>query len=273
MLSDTIKNKITRRDGASITFALLLFLVCSVICSVVLTAATAASGRFSRLAKNDQRYYAVTSAAGLLEQMLLEEPASIVQVTTSSTTTRYSGGIAESPVDNYDAVRKTYLLSGTGEFTREDLTETVQVEGVGAIGMSHIRDSISNDAAYRYFTGQTIPEVTGGDPRIFTLSSDIAATLSQEDDPLQCTIEEELTADGALIFTISNAEGDPYTVEITFRPDEKTTTSRTSEEGEREEISESDGKISYQVITTQTVTTTTRITWKRAGMRTVPKSE
>lgn len=61
-----IKNKIRSRRGASITFALLLFLVCAVISSVVIVAASTSGGRLSELAVMDQRYYAVNSAAELL---------------------------------------------------------------------------------------------------------------------------------------------------------------------------------------------------------------
>lgn len=61
-----IKNKLTSRRGASITFALLLFLVCAVIGSAVLTAGTVAAGRMSKVAEMDQRYYSVNSAARLL---------------------------------------------------------------------------------------------------------------------------------------------------------------------------------------------------------------
>ncbi|MBR1561236.1 MAG: hypothetical protein IJ646_13460, partial [Clostridia bacterium] len=62
----TVKNKLGSQAGASITFALLIFLVCAVVSSVVVVAATAAAGRMSQLPEMDQRYYAVTSAAGLL---------------------------------------------------------------------------------------------------------------------------------------------------------------------------------------------------------------
>ena len=63
----TIRNKLKTQKGASITFALLLFLVCAVISSVVIVAATTAAGRMSQLPQMDQRYYAVTSAANLLK--------------------------------------------------------------------------------------------------------------------------------------------------------------------------------------------------------------
>lgn len=62
-----IQNKLKSQKGASISFALLLFLVCAVISSVVIVAATAAGGRMSQLPEMDQRYYAVTSAANLLK--------------------------------------------------------------------------------------------------------------------------------------------------------------------------------------------------------------
>ena len=60
-----IRQKLNSQNGASITYALLLFLVCAVVGSIVLTAGTASAGRFSGLSENDQQYYSVTSAAEL----------------------------------------------------------------------------------------------------------------------------------------------------------------------------------------------------------------
>ena len=65
-----IKNKIRSRRGASLTFALLLFLVCAVIGSIVLAAGFAASGRLAGLAESEKRYYAVNSAAELIVDQL-----------------------------------------------------------------------------------------------------------------------------------------------------------------------------------------------------------
>ncbi len=67
---NVIKRKLNSERGASITWALLIFLVCAVVGSAVLVAGTTASGRMSKLAENDQRYYAVTSSAGLLRDIL-----------------------------------------------------------------------------------------------------------------------------------------------------------------------------------------------------------
>ncbi len=61
----TALDKLRSRKGASLTFALLAFLVCAVISAVLLASASAATGRLSNLAETDQRYYAVTSAAQL----------------------------------------------------------------------------------------------------------------------------------------------------------------------------------------------------------------
>lgn len=68
-----VRNKIRSRRGASLTFALLLFLVCAVVGSVVLTAGTAASGRLAELAESEQRFYAVNSAAELMVDQLCGE--------------------------------------------------------------------------------------------------------------------------------------------------------------------------------------------------------
>ena len=65
-----LKQKLKSQIGASITFALLLFLVCAVVGSAVLVAGTAAAGRMSKVAEMDQRYYAVNSAAKLLVDLM-----------------------------------------------------------------------------------------------------------------------------------------------------------------------------------------------------------
>lgn len=72
-------NKLRSRKGASITFALLAFLVCAVISAVLLASASASAGRLSGLVKSDQRYYAVTSAAQLFCDSLDGQSFTIVR--------------------------------------------------------------------------------------------------------------------------------------------------------------------------------------------------
>lgn len=80
-----LKQKLKSQTGASITFALLLFLVCAVVGSAVLVAGTAAAGRMSKVAEMDQRYYAVNSAARLLVDTIQEKPLEIVKKETAET--------------------------------------------------------------------------------------------------------------------------------------------------------------------------------------------
>ena len=79
-----IRAKLTSNAGASITFALLVFLVCAMVSAVVLVAATTAAGRMKGIAATDERYYSVTSAAELLKDLLDEK--SVSQVTTTAGT-------------------------------------------------------------------------------------------------------------------------------------------------------------------------------------------
>ena len=77
-----IKKKLRSQTGASLTFALLLFLVCAVVGSAVLVAGTAAAGRMSKIAEMDQRYYSVNSAARLLIELIDGDEATIVKTVT-----------------------------------------------------------------------------------------------------------------------------------------------------------------------------------------------
>ena len=78
-----IRKKMQSQRGASITFALLLFLVCAVLSAVIVVASTTSAGRMSKLPETDQRYFAVTSAAELLKDML-KEPVTFIEKTTET---------------------------------------------------------------------------------------------------------------------------------------------------------------------------------------------
>lgn len=64
-----IKRKLKSEKGASLILALLLFLVCAVVGSVVLVAATTSAGRMSEMPKMDRRYYSVVSAAEVVRKV------------------------------------------------------------------------------------------------------------------------------------------------------------------------------------------------------------
>ncbi len=96
--------KLRSNRGASLLVALLLFMVCSVVGIVVLTAASAAAGRASKLAENDQRYYSVASAAELLAQELNGQTVSIIreETRTDTTTTVSTMTIPETGMGSFD---------------------------------------------------------------------------------------------------------------------------------------------------------------------------
>ena len=105
---NTIKQKLRSRRGASITFALLLFLVCVVVGSVVLAAGSAAAGRMAKSAEMDRRYYSVTSAADLLAKELTGKTVTITRVRkeTTETTVNYHWivDVHEDPADDTSPV-------------------------------------------------------------------------------------------------------------------------------------------------------------------------
>ncbi len=78
-MGGNVLKKLRSSKGASLTFALLAFLVCAVISAVLLASASAAAGRLSGLAESDKRYYAVNSAVQLFCGDLKEEPFVIEQ--------------------------------------------------------------------------------------------------------------------------------------------------------------------------------------------------
>ena len=81
-----IHQKVYSQSGAAITFALLLFLVCAVVGSLVLAAGMAAAGRMSKIAEMDQRYYSITSAVDFLVQELTGKEVIITRTRKETTT-------------------------------------------------------------------------------------------------------------------------------------------------------------------------------------------
>ena len=200
-----LKQKLKSQTGASITFALLLFLVCAVVGSVVLTAGTAAAGRLSELAESDQRYYSVTSAAQLLRTMVEGETVTIVK------TEKSADASADSSSDDpaRDTAYPIYTINGE------------------AINASVKLDSLPKDAAYSYVIGDGASK-----PRTITLNVDGYDSLST-------TIEETLAEDGTLTFRIlsqKDRNGSQYALSAVYTADIKKNTGSNAYTGEVTEI-------------------------------------
>ena len=132
---NAIKNKIQSSKGASITFALLIFLVCAVVSSVVIVAGTTAAGRMSQTAQTDQRFYAVSSAAELLTKAVdgkenAERTVTVRKVT--ETTEEYDvNGVKKAKPDGYTEPKaKTKKL--VGDLTGKTEAELDAMTDVGA---------------------------------------------------------------------------------------------------------------------------------------------
>lgn len=181
-MGGNVLKKLRSSKGASITFALLAFLVCAVISAVLLASASAASGRASKLAETDQRYYAVTSAAQLfcdaLEDKTTHTPKEFViervRTDTSVTQTKYTeieGITFRYPVDpadlskvpGVDSVQESLFelkmtIPDTLEASQPELIDSKIPSGSTSDGsaakITALRDiSIFTDAALSYVIG------------------------------------------------------------------------------------------------------------------------
>lgn len=92
--------KLKSNSGASLSLALLLFVVCAVVGSVILAAVTASSGRMSELAKMDQRYYSVTSAAELLKDTLDKQCITVLRKKKTQTVTNTVFSTGDKSISN-----------------------------------------------------------------------------------------------------------------------------------------------------------------------------
>ena len=176
---NALKNKIKSQRGASITFALLLFLVCAVVSIVVVVAGSAAAGRMSQRAETDQRYYAVTSAVELL-------------------------------CDDFKG--KTVKA----EFVSENKTPKPNVS-MGDINVDITDKNSILAAATRQLVFKLnnpdpeIPSVSPDD----TLTL-VVASGAPDGSALGCTINEYVKKDGRVIFEVSNDTDPKYTLQAVF---------------------------------------------------------
>lgn len=87
-----IRKKLGSQSGASMMFALLLFLVCAAIGGIVLNAGTLSTSKLVDRAKMDKRYYEVTSAVEFLKERFNGDENIVITrtKTTTSAGTTYS---------------------------------------------------------------------------------------------------------------------------------------------------------------------------------------
>ena len=186
-----LKQKLKSQTGASITFALLLFLVCAVVGSAVLVAGTAAAGRMSKVAEMDQRYYAVNSAARLLMDQVAGDKNTVTII--------YREPLGESGSSSDDSENIGWFL------LNQDGTEKKIVDGTVF--------SISQEAAYRLARKESTAT-----PKQLNLTVTTGVT---DVDRLNAEIEETTDAEGGLTLLIKSKEdttknNGQYSLELKF---------------------------------------------------------
>ena len=254
-IRDRIRNKLCSEKGASLSYALLLFLVAAAVGSVVLTAATSASGRLAGLAEADQRYYSVTSAAELLKERYDGQQVTVIRTRTWQTVTDYSFEGGASPG-----------AKGVPE-------ETLAINGLLiSPGTEYRPDSIFSDAAYRLYTADALTEYPI--ERRFTLQA--AAGGSDELQALTVGGITRIQEDGSITIDLSSPAGGTdsgasgragvYTLRVTFGADKRERTDNITQSGTPLTDGEGSG---YRIESITTETDTSVITWKFEGIRTL----
>ncbi len=226
-----ISKKLRSSKGASLTFALLAFLVCAVISAVLLASASAASGRLSNLAESDQRYYAVTSAAQLFCDTLEGQEFTIERTKVSYSSSRQNYIIigsqavrnndpvlnADIPTDLSDTCTNTILLptslvaSGTSNLV--DITDNVDaVMQTGFLAEAAIKFAID---------GQTSDGAWGITPRLreYQWTMQITADKAAAGISVQIDVDAIMAKDGTITLTFTNHEAtvkNPFSVIVTL---------------------------------------------------------
>ena len=239
--------KLHDRRGASLSFALLLFLVCAAVGSVVLASATAAAGRASGLPEYDRRYFAVTSAADLLRETIGGEGQTFTievtkksyhwksvetltdangQLATGMTNTINDSGTYGDDDAKYPAVYELALLRADG--TRIDLSA---VTGPNDLLGGATASLLSGKTAKELFTaplydaaGTAPVDWIGVDPTDIELLETMKLTVtpaangSAAISELTAEIKPELVCENGrltLLLNVSNDEGDDkYTLQV-----------------------------------------------------------
>ncbi len=212
-------SKLRSDRGASITMALLFFIVCAVIGSVVLAAGSASAGRMSSMTATDQRYFSVSSAAQLIREQIEGSSVTVVSERTI-----------------LEEVTREYYLNAEGEAETRNTATTVssdplyprfsaQIDGVSISRGS----SLLADAAIDLIFGQDTYDFasqTAWDHTIGTVSSAVTKDLvidpkigGASDPDLLVDVHAVLNTDGTMTLSFTNTNGsEKYTLIFTCTP-------------------------------------------------------
>ena len=211
----SVIRKLQSQTGASLSFALLLFLVCTVISSIVIISATAVSGRMSEMTDMDQRYYSVTSAAELLRSLVDGKEVTIIK-RTDEETQEESTYIYES--NELGPIPKSEVINAIIDPTSSAVTEIISKIHAFDIDTAALYSSLVNNAAYEIYARNVVsPSTSGGnDGKIVTREFVLGAKTSDNEsyDTLSVSVEETILPN-RLILKVHNT---PATGSNTNKP-------------------------------------------------------
>ena len=273
-MGGNVLKKLRSRKGASITFALLAFLVCAAIGAVLLTAATASAGRISKLAESDQRYYAVRSAAQLFcdaldgqsytikrtkvdihgkEITYITDPDTMIESKIVSDYTPVGGGVS------YEYTIKLPMNNSTGAYESIDTLSSKSL--LTELALYYVFGSQIVYDNYDAVPGAKDPNDDFKDWNMtIALSGDSVDTSG-----LTVNVRVEPLKNGSVKLTFTNAKGDPYQMSVLLQAAVQDDSAYPTKTSETEVSIHSDSEhtnayIELQKITDTYVKTTT-ITW------------
>ncbi len=260
---NTAAKKIRSGRGASISMALFILLICAVVGSVVLGAATASAGRLSNLAESDRRYYSVSSAAELIVKALDGEEVVISGERTTETTTVV-----------------TYIINADGSVEETSSITNPPVSAVSEVLIKQFgADTLLSMATRKLVFGANAPEdrfwlpdynpgsgATGGD-----IINNLVLSHKKEEETLadlQVNIEAKITTDGRLHLILKSPDSAEavYTVELFFTPAYNTEIG-TSSDTQTIVDNSTPPTVKETTTITEVVTKTTTVYWNLSEMK------
>ena len=214
-MTEHLDIRLRSERGASFSFALLVMLVCVAVSAVVITAASASAGQFAKLGEMDQRYYSVTSAAGLFRDALGDDGELTLTYVCSRTGTKQARGSSSANVswENNNTAKLTDVsakVSGTEVASTSGVISLLS--GITsnalfghAVSLSDTLSGAANPFETNWSTFSSTPDGKTYYDLVYTLiPSNVGSTTSSTD--LEVKIRGRLWNDWTLELEFSNAD-------------------------------------------------------------------
>lgn len=293
-------NRLKQEDGASLSLALLFFVICGVAASMILAAASATAGKMEQIPAADQKRFTVESAAAFLRDELNDTGNTIkikeVQVidehdsdSNSDKVTYYyvgeNGTLSDETtwqeINSSDAsllatyVKDYYVPLGLDEDSEEETEDSDNLEN--SDGSADSADSENSDGSADP-EDEIVNEDAGSESkdksRVFMISVNVEDAQKGEDQtaqPLQAKVEFTMNSDYGITAVISDTVTDEkhpedFCKRVLTVPAKVETETDVDVQHETEKDDEGIVTDEWNVITTTRWTT---IQWQRGTIKTV----